>query len=235
MGTLNWVSDKPTFGHWLQPVFFVAGHGLYAFTQGRMTRIAGCILALGAPFFMSQIESPLNAVSYVLGAGVLGGAFMGQFLGHWYLNVPGMNIRELKKVTAIFLGALILKSIENVVYLSFFNTTPSETFSWIDEMGRPLALDPSALQTGVQYNIETAILGLRGDTAFGLGLYGLLIYSMRVLWGLIAPLILAVLIQKTVEMRSTQSATGILYSSCVLVLLGEGAAIFLLLNLGWRV
>lgn len=48
-----------------------------------------------------------------------------------------------------------------------------------------------------------------------------LFLMMRWVWGLLAPAILAVMVWKTVQIRSTQSATGILYVSTVLVLGGE--------------
>ena len=54
----------------------------------------------------------------------------------------------------------------------------------------------------------------------------------RLLWGVVAPIVLAWMIKKTVEMRATQSATGILYALCVAILLGEGAALYLKRMLG---
>jgi len=50
---------------------------------------------------------------------------------------------------------------------------------------------------------------------------------MRWVWGLIGPLALLYFIWKTVQMRSTQSATGILYVATVLVLAGETVSQYL--------
>jgi hypothetical protein len=172
-------------------------------------------------------------VHFVLSAGVLGGAFMGQFLGHWYLNVPGMNIYELKKVSRLFILALSLKIIENLVLVVQKIKETSIAPSFFDDMGRPLGLDISQSQSWIQLNLEHSPLGLKGDYFLGLGGFGILVYSMRVLWGLLAPVIMALMVHKTISIRATQSATGILYATCVLVLLGEGAAIFLFLKLGW--
>ena len=40
------------------------------------------------------------------------------------------------------------------------------------------------------------------------------------------------MIKKTVDMRATQSATGILYALCVAVLFGEGTALYLKYAMG---
>ena len=55
---------------------------------------------------------------------------------------------------------------------------------------------------------------------------------MRLLFGLAGPLSLIVFIWKTVEIRSTQSATGILYVQLFLVLSGELLATYLRLTAG---
>lgn len=60
-----------------------------------------------------------------------------------------------------------------------------------------------------------------------------LFFLFRSLMGLAAPLLLAVLIWQTVKMRSTQSATGLLYVALVLVLFGELVSQFLLVMTGY--
>ncbi len=55
---------------------------------------------------------------------------------------------------------------------------------------------------------------------------------MRLLFGLVAPLSLIGFIWKTVEIRSTQSATGILYVQMFLILAGELLATYLRLTAG---
>jgi hypothetical protein len=54
-----------------------------------------------------------------------------------------------------------------------------------------------------------------------------LFFLFRAITGLIAPLLLAGPILQTVRMRSTQSATGLLYVAMVVVLFGELIAQFL--------
>ena len=60
-----------------------------------------------------------------------------------------------------------------------------------------------------------------------------LFFMFRTLMGLAAPLLLSVLIWQTVKMRSTQSATGLLYVAVILVLFGELVSQFLLVRTGY--
>lgn len=60
-----------------------------------------------------------------------------------------------------------------------------------------------------------------------------LFFLFRSLMGLAAPLLLSVLIWQTVKMRSTQSATGLLYVAMILVLFGELVSQFLLVRTGY--
>jgi hypothetical protein len=54
----------------------------------------------------------------------------------------------------------------------------------------------------------------------------------RVLWGLVAPLVLAPFVVKTARMKSNQAATGLLYVGLVFVLVGELLASYLTLRSG---
>ena len=61
-----------------------------------------------------------------------------------------------------------------------------------------------------------------------------LFFGFRVLTGLLFPAFLAVMIRNTVRIRSTQSATGLLYVALILVLFGELTAAFLEVVTGGR-
>jgi len=50
----------------------------------------------------------------------------------------------------------------------------------------------------------------------------------RILLGIVAPIVLAVMIHSTVQIRHTQSATGLLYVAVVTLLFGEFFSKFLL-------
>jgi hypothetical protein len=59
-----------------------------------------------------------------------------------------------------------------------------------------------------------------------------LFFLFRSLTGLAAPLLLSVLVWQTVKIRSTQSATGLLYVLLILVLFGELISSFLRIATG---
>ncbi len=61
-----------------------------------------------------------------------------------------------------------------------------------------------------------------------------LFFSFRTVTGLLAPVVLAFLIRRTVRIRSTQSATGLLYVALILTLFGELTAAFLEMVTGGR-
>jgi hypothetical protein len=79
-----------------------------------------------------------------------------------------------------------------------------------------------------------SLFGVAGESYFGLGTFGILLLVTRILWGILAPYLLGYMVFKTVSIRATQSATGILYALCVMILIGEGAALFLLSQIGWH-
>lgn len=57
-------------------------------------------------------------------------------------------------------------------------------------------------------------------------------FWQRIGIGLLAPAVLAILIDRTVRIRSTQSATGLLYVAVIFVLIGEMLSRFLYLTVG---
>lgn len=198
-----------------------AGASLYCLLQTRWARVLGALLVVASPWFYGPHHHPWHALNFLSSAFVLGPIFMGQFLGHWFLNVPGVHIAELMRITKfIFLG-LIIKAGELVWNLS--THIPKNIFA-IDDMGRPLA-------EFIELDAITQ-MGALGEGTLGLGFFGQIVLFSRVLWGLVAPIFLAVLVYRTVQMRSTQSATGILYAMCVMVLIGEGCALYLLIHAG---
>lgn len=100
----------------------------------------------------------------------------------------------------------------------------------------PLAAGASLFlaSAGIRVAVSAGALAAGGVAALGISAPGDLIYStsalffsFRAITGLAAPLALAVLVRSTVRIRSTQSATGLLYVALILVLFGELTAAFL--------
>ena len=210
----------------------VGGFQLYTSVYAVWGRFAGFAVMLLAPILLAgaQLSAQSGAFPAILNTYssglLLGGFFAGQFLGHWYLNVPGMHIVELKRVMKFLFAGLIVKTLEVGYWLSQ-RFLGDGVGSAVDAMGRPLGDDISNTEFLLQLNPNHSVFSLEGDLWLGLGSYGLILLSMRVLWGVIAPWVLALMIQKTVNMRSTQSATGILYAACVMVLVAEATALYL--------
>lgn len=63
-------------------------------------------------------------------------------------------------------------------------------------------------------------------------LMAVVLLTMRLMFGLAGPLVLGIMAERTVAIRSTQSATGILYGVVVFVLIGESVAAHLLVRTG---
>jgi hypothetical protein len=64
-------------------------------------------------------------------------------------------------------------------------------------------------------------------------LVNMLFIGQRILFGLILPLALSWMIWQTVKIRSTQSATGILYVAVVFILFGEFLSRYILVSIGY--
>lgn len=173
-------------------------------------RIVSVGIILFSPLFLLQERSLLFSVNFVLSSLALGGAFVGQFLGHWYLNVPNIHIREFKRISNFSFLALVLRFV-GVIGVVLLVKLPSV-----------------GLSSGEFFD-------LRGETWNGLGAFGLILLGSRVLWGLAAPLVLSWMAKQTVDMRSTQSATGIFYANSVLMLIGELCALYLERELQWPI
>lgn len=208
------------------------GSSLYSFTQARLWRSLGFLLLLGGPVAWLAHLSPWTIFNFLSGSLLVGSVFASQYLGHWFLTVPNLPIREFQKVVKLIFVALLLKGVD--VSVTLIQATPKASASAWDEMGRPQGIDLTQTHAVEMVSDVSSTLGVRGDSYFGLGFFGLLILAARLLWGLLAPVLLVFMIKKTVDMRSTQSATGILYALSVMLIIGEGAALYLNQILGWH-
>ena len=212
-------------------VMVVGGMLLYAYTVPRFTRTVGFLLYALAPLPWLAGRPFGEIVNFATSGLLLGAIFAGQYLGHWFLTVAGLPIGELQKVVRVLFVALGLRTVE-VAYTLFVRVGINARFD-IDSMGRTLPTDLTHTASMVQLNPASSLLGLHGEQWFGLGFFGALILLSRLLWGILAPWILSVMVKKTVDTRSTQSATGILYALSVMIILGEGAAIYFKNTLNW--
>ncbi len=228
----SWPQVEELRSIYLSLLALVLGSLLYALTTSRASRIIGFLLYTLSPIpFLSNAQNFQDILNFITSGLLFGGVFAGQYTGHWFLTVPNLNIRELQRVIKVLFVALGLKTLE-VSWTLFKQYQLHKTPFLVDDMGRPLPISGGEDLAKIGNTFLTH--GLEGDVFLGLGFYGSLILVSRLLWGILAPWLLVYMTKKTVDMRSTQSATGILYALCVMIILGEGAALYLKKALGWN-
>jgi hypothetical protein len=130
---------------------------------------------------------------------LMGSVSLAMLLGHWYLVIPGLPTRHLRRMTR-FLGLCIaLRLVLGAASLGSSQSVPA--------LGGISSWQVAA-----------------GITAF--------FFWQRVGIGLVAPAVLTMMVERTVRIGSTQSATGLLYITMIFVLIGELISRYLFMTLG---
>jgi protein NrfD len=142
----------------------------------------------------------LTVASFLSSAALLGGACTAMVLGHWYLIIPSMQITLLQSIVKVHIVSMLVRIV--VVGAAVF-----------------LAVATSMSGQG----------GLGPSFARYITSVGGIFFWQRVLFGLAGPAVLSYLTWETAKIRSTQSATGILYVDFFTVVVGEVLAKYLLL------
>ena len=143
----------------------------------------------------------LTVASFLSSAALLGGTCTAMILGHWYLVIPSLEVRHLQSIVKVQVGSLVVRIA--VVGAAVF-------------AGLALFEAGPAADVG---NFRHYITSLDG-----------IFFWQRVLFGLAGPAVLSYLTWETAKIRSTQSATGILYVYLFTVVVGEVLAKYLLLS-----
>lgn len=141
-----------------------------------------------------------EAANSLAAALLLGAVSVALLLGHWYLVLPGLALRHLRRMTGCLALALGLRLLSGAVLLA--------------------SAEPAGAYAGL-----TSAWGVAAGAA---GFF----FWQRVGIGLLAPGILTALVDRTVRIGSTQSATGLLYVTGIFVLMGEMISRYLFLTLG---
>jgi hypothetical protein len=186
----------------------------YWATIGRLfTRFRRAILATaaGAGLFAIVLQAlalsadrsgaaqALTVASFLTSAAMLGGACTAMILGHWYLVLPSMEVSYLQSIV----GVHIVSMAARVVVVAAAVGLAIATF-------RP-EVDPGPSFRHYIFSID--------------GIF----FWQRVLFGLVGPAVLSYLTWETAKIRSTQSATGILYVDFFTVVVGEVLAKYIVL------
>ena len=132
------------------------------------------------------------AASSALATGTVAGSVgLAMVLGHWYLTVPKMELRHLRRLNRLTVGAMLA----------------------------------SAALCGLSCLVFAQVLRASHPPLFApMGLFYL---GTRIAVGLALPLLFAAMAASSLRFGNTRSATGILYASTVLVLIGTAVSIFL--------
>jgi hypothetical protein len=186
--------------------------------------IASGMLAFGASVVwglgLPRVGVPLTALLVCVSGGVLVGVSQGGGWELWALNATG------RLASSFLMGATLTAMLLGHYYL----TAPTMSIAPLKQFVRCMAwgLGARVLLAGLGWLAWYS--GLTGTPSGGApaGLFLAIRWGM----GVLGPLVATVLAWKTVEIRSTQSATGILYIAMTLVLFGELGALILARDTG---
>jgi len=142
----------------------------------------------------------LTIASFLSSAALLGGACTAMILGHWYLVIPSLEVRHLQSIVKVHIASMIVR----------------------------IAVVVAAVFTGLALFEAGPAAPVGSFRRYILSLDGIFFWQ-RVLFGLAGPAVLSYLTWETAKIRSTQSATGILYVDFFTVVVGEVLAKYLVL------
>lgn len=142
----------------------------------------------------------LTVASFLTSAAMLGGACTAMILGHWYLVIPSLQVSHLQSIVRVHIGSMLARLVVVGIAVWFALSTS-------------FAANPIVGPTFHRY-----ILSVDG-----------IFFWQRILFGLAGPAVLSYLTWETAKIRSTQSATGILYVDFFTVVVGEVLAKYIIL------
>jgi protein NrfD len=142
----------------------------------------------------------LTVASFLTSAAMLGGACTAMILGHWYLVIPSLQVSHLQSIVRVHIASMLARVVVVGAAVWF------------------------ALATG---HAADALVG----PSFRRYIFSVdgIFFWQRVLFGLAGPAVLSYLTHETAKIRSTQSATGILYVDFFTVVVGEVLAKYIVL------
>lgn len=180
-------------GRWLMLVALPAG----------LAGVSGDALALIPPHDSIASASLIYPIDAVTSGLTTGGALVAMMLGHAYLNIPGLPIRFLERLSLALFLSVVLRAgvVATSLALSRAGIAPL--------LG--LLLDPAAAPPETAHDPFVLV--------------GLLVH---LLCGLAAPAAFSLMAWRSAKAGGTQSATGILYVALVVLIMGELASRYLL-------
>jgi hypothetical protein len=175
--------------------------------------LASVVWGLGLP----RLGVPVTALLVLVSGSVLVATSQGGSSGLWALNAAG------RLASSFLMGATLTAMLLGHYYLTApaMSIAPLKRFVRCMAWGLGVRVLLAAVGGMVWYAGMSAMPA--GDGGGPSGLFLAIRWGM----GILGPLLATVLAWKTVAIRSTQSATGILYIAMTLVLFGELSALIL--------
>ncbi len=148
-------------------------------------------------------------------------------------------IAQILGGTSLLLGSVLLGwSYGTMILGHWYLVTPNLPFRYLINASKTLVT--SSIIRGASLILffvmfyfflgpQAHALPLRAVSFNELGLF----FIMRVVWGILGPLILSFMILETAKLRSNQAATGILYVACIFVFIGELFADYIFQAIGF--
>jgi hypothetical protein len=186
----------------------------------------GMILALVAwPFYSGGVRGARWAVG--LGGGLLGTAVATIALVREGLAEAGLAGHSVAAASALATGAVAGSVGLAMVLGHWYLTVPKLEVRYLERLNRVTvgAMATSIALCALSCLVFSEILRSAYPPLFGPT--GLFYLGTRVAVGMLLPLVFAFMAGSSLRFRNTRSATGILYASTVLVLIGTAVSVFL--------
>jgi len=121
---------------------------------------------------------------------------MAMVLGHYYLNIAGLRIRYLERLTLFATASIAARAVILAVALTLHRA------AWLPMLG--MLVDAGDSLSDASIDPFAAIL-----------------LTLQVAAGILVPFVFCLMAWRSAKISSTQSATGILYVALIVVMMGE--------------
>ena len=147
------------------------------------------------PEGMPAVERLWFVLDGVAGGLVSGSVLMAMVLGHYYLNIAGLPVRYLERLTLLCMSAIAARAVILAITLTMHRQ------AWLPIVSMLAGSDslPEA-----SFDPFTAVLLI-----------------LQLLAGILVPFVFCVMAWRSAKISSTQSATGILYVALIVAMMGE--------------
>lgn len=185
------------------------GIGFIALLTATTLLIAG--VTMDAWLILPPAGAGASSLWFVLdalaGGLVTGSVLMAMVLGHYYLNIAGLPVRYLERLTALAMAAIAARAVVLAITLTLHRA------AWLPIVGMIVGVGDGDSLTDASIDPFAAVMLI-----------------LQVLAGILVPFVFCLMAWRSAKIASTQSATGILYVALIVVMMGELAGRWLVLT-----